>query len=94
MAVTRVVINIINLLISACTGIIFINVILSWVLPPTHAVKQFFDFITAPILRPIRRLLQPLMAKSSIPLDLSPIVAFLLLSLLGQLLNLLWGALF
>ena len=92
MTATTIVIRITNLLVSTCSGIIFINVILSWVLPPNHSVKQFFEFLTAPILRPIRRIMQPLMAKSSIPLDLSPIIAFLLLSFLGQLLNILWRA--
>ena len=92
MTAAIIVINIINLLIQAYTWMILINVILSWVLPPNNSIKQFFEFITGPILRPIRRIVQPLMAKSSIPIDLSPIIAFLLLSLIGRLLNMIWVA--
>ncbi len=92
MTASYIVIKITDLLINTCSAIIFINILLSWVLPPNHSIKQFLNFLTAPILRPIRKLLQPLMAKSSIPLDLSPIIAILLLSLLRQLLYSLWVA--
>lgn len=83
---TQIISNLSILLIRTCQGVIFINVILSWILPPNHSVKQFFNFLTAPLLRPIRRMLQPLMAKSQLPLDLSPIIAFFFLAILEQLL--------
>jgi uncharacterized protein YggT (Ycf19 family) len=89
---TRIIMNLSILLIRTCEGVIFINVILSWILPPNHSVKQFFNFLTAPILGPIRRMMQPLMAKSQIPLDLSPIIAFIFLSILEQLLYMLFSA--
>lgn len=91
-AASTVIMRISVLLIRTCQGIIFINVILSWILPPNHSVKQFFNFLTAPLLGPIRRMLQPLMAKSQIPLDLSPIIAFFFLSILQELLILLFTA--
>jgi YggT family protein len=93
MSVARdIVINLTDIILGGYTIIIFANVILSWFVPPTNAFKQFLDFLTAPVLRPVRRLLQPLMAKSSIPLDFSPFVVLLLLSLLRQLLYVLWTA--
>jgi uncharacterized protein YggT (Ycf19 family) len=91
-ATTRIIMNLSVLLVRTCQGIIFINVILSWILPPNHSVKQFFNFLTAPLLGPIRRMLQPLMAKSQIPLDFSPILAFFFLSILEQVLIVLFHA--
>jgi uncharacterized protein YggT (Ycf19 family) len=53
-------------------------------------MKQFFEFLAGPILSPIRRLLSPLTAKSAVPLDLSPIIAFILIAMLRTLLSVLW----
>lgn len=91
-AASKIVINLTDLILGGYTIIIFADIILSWFVPPTNALKQFLDFLTAPVLRPIRRLMQPLMAKSSIPLDFSPFVAMLLISLIRQLLYALWTA--
>ena len=90
MTASMIVIRITDLLLGTYSIIIFANVILSWIMPPTNALKQFLEFLTAPVLRPIRKLLQPLMAKSSLPLDFSPFVAMILIILLRQLLNILW----
>ena len=89
---SNIIINLTDMILGAFSIILLANVILSWILPPTHSLKQFLEFLCAPVLRPIRKLLQPLMAKSSIPLDFSPIVAMLLISLIRQLLFLLWNA--
>jgi len=94
MSASIIVARITDSILGAYSIIIIANVLLSWIVPPTNALKQFLEFLTAPVLRPIRKLLQPLMAKSSIPLDLSPFAAMLLVGLLRQLLNTLWLAIF
>jgi YggT family protein len=76
------------------TLLIVVRAILSWI--PTadygHPIIRFIVRVTDPVLEPVRRLLPPLGG-----LDLSPIIAILLLQFAGQLLirilvNLLAGA--
>jgi YggT family protein len=56
---------------------ILIRALLSWVNPdPFNAIVQFLYKVTEPVLQPIRRLL-PFM-----PIDFSPIIAFLLIMFL------------
>jgi len=66
------------------TLLIVVRAILSWI--PTmdygHPIIRFVMRITDPVLEPVRRILPPLGG-----LDLSPIVAILLLQLVGQLLT-------
>ncbi len=92
MVLTNIVVTLTNLLLSTYSVIIIINIILSWILPPNHSVRQFLEFLCAPILNPIRNLMRPLMAKSSIPLDFSPIIAIILIRMLNVLLVVLWQA--
>lgn len=89
--INNIIINLTDVLLGTYGMIIFASIILSWVMPPTNALRQFLGFVTEPVLSPIRKLMQPLMAKSSIPLDLSPIIAMLLISLLRTLLVALWN---
>ena len=59
--------------------LIFARAILSWVSPdPGNPIVQFLERTTDPILTPIRRLL-PYMA-----IDISPIIAFLIILFLQQ----------
>ncbi|HUW13634.1 MAG TPA: YggT family protein [Anaerolineae bacterium] len=76
--------RILALLFDLYTLAILLQVLGSWLLVAqvrlplwVHGILQFIDQITAPLLRPIRRIL-PAMAG----LDLSPIVALLLLQVL------------
>ncbi len=92
MTANNIIINLTDMILGAYSIIIIADILLSWIMPPTHSLKQFLDFLTEPVLRPIRKLLQPIMAKSSIPLDLSPIIAMLMISLIRQLLYTLWSA--
>ena len=76
-----------NIVIYVLMGAILVRVLLSWIVPiqPSIASNPIIPFvfqITEPILAPIRRVL-PAMGM----LDLSPMVALLLLSLLKALLN-------
>lgn len=65
-----------NLLFRVFYILLLIRVILSWVpgVDPRHPAVQFVDRMTSPILTPIRRAMPPLGG-----LDLSPLVAILLL---------------
>ncbi|MFA7495207.1 MAG: YggT family protein [Acidithiobacillus sp.] len=61
---------------------ILIRAVLSWVQPdPRNPIVQFLDRITGPILYPLQRIIPPLGG-----LDLSPLVALLLIELLKGLL--------
>lgn len=66
----------VNLVFQAFYILLLIRVILSWVpgIDPRHPAVQFVDRMTSPILTPIRRAMPPLGG-----LDLSPLVAILLL---------------
>ncbi len=54
---------------------IIVKVILSWVTPGGHALSGLLHSVTAPILNPVQKILPPLNG-----LDLSPLVAILLLT--------------
>ena len=61
---------------------ILIRAILSWVQPdPRNPIVQFLERVTGPILYPLQRIIPPLGG-----IDLSPLVAMLLLELLKGLL--------
>ena len=61
---------------------ILIRAILSWVQPdPRNPIVQFLERVTGPILYPLQRIIPPLGG-----IDLSPLVAMLLIELLKGLL--------
>jgi YggT family protein len=74
----------VNLVFQVLYILVLIRVILSWVpgLGFGHPVVRAVHTLTAPILDPIRRLMPPVGG-----LDLSPIIAFLLLRLVQTLLT-------
>lgn len=62
--------------------LIFVRVIASWIVQdPTHPIMRFLYGITEPILGPIRNLMP------NIGLDFSPVVAYLLISVIIQILH-------
>ena len=84
------VVNILTVILDVYTYIILIRVIMAWFVPRDSNLLQFFAFITDPVLEPIRRKMKPLMMKSSLPIDLSPLIAFLLIGLIAQILRMLF----
>jgi len=61
----------VNIILTVMYWLILIRAFLSWVSPdPFNPIVQFLHRATEPILEPIRRLLP------SMPLDISPIIAF------------------
>jgi len=81
------VINILLILLRVYSFVIFGRIILSWFVQPNNSIMQFLIFLTEPVLAPIRKLLEPLMRRSSIPLDLSPIIAYLLISIITEIIR-------
>lgn len=74
--------NAVQAVASLMTLAILARVLYSWVDPspvPTNAVKRVLMLLTDPILEPVRRLLP-----AAGPLDLSPIVATVLIQLIAQ----------
>lgn len=77
--------SIVCLLIQLYMLVIFARIIMSWV-PPTPGttyarIFEAFDRVTEPVLAPVRAMLPP-MRMGTMGLDLSPIVVFLIGSLL------------
>ena len=64
--------DILNIALTIMYWLILFRAIISWVNPdPFNPIVQFLHRVTEPVLEPLRRLLPPM------PLDISPILAFL-----------------
>jgi YggT family protein len=71
-----ILINIIQTAAWLFTLVIFVDVLVSYFLPPYHPVRSFLDRIVQPLLRPIQRML-PSMGG----IDFSPLILLLLVQL-------------
>ena len=84
--------QVLDILLSSYKWIIIIRALISWVNPdPYNPIVQFLTRVTEPVLRPIRKLMQPWKMGG---LDLSPLIAilaviFLEYALIGNLRE--WG---
>ena len=66
--------KVIDVVLTMLYWFILVRALISWVSPdPFNPIVQFLQRVTEPILEPIRRLM-PMM-----PIDLSPIIAFILI---------------
>jgi len=81
------------LLLRIYSWVIFGYLLLSWIIGRDSTFMQFLAFLCEPVLGIFRPLAMKLMQRSSIPLDLSPLFAFISISILTELLYLLGGAL-
>jgi YggT family protein len=72
-----------NLLINILLVLIFIRVLLSWIPAGLGRFRVFIYEVTEPILGPLRRVIPPMGGM----LDLSPIVAFIILTIIQNLIN-------
>ena len=64
--------DILNVVLTIMYWLILFRALISWVSPdPFNPIVQFLHRVTEPVLEPLRRLLP------SMPLDISPILAFL-----------------
>lgn len=71
--------------IHACSILILIRAILSWVHPAANRWTVLLQRVTEPLLAPIRKLLNRLFPQGSRVIDFSPMVVILLLELAGNL---------
>lgn len=75
-------ISLVNLIVSLVWIILVLNMLISFApLEPWHPARQFLGKLADPILRPFRNIIPPVGM-----FDLSPIVALLVIQLVGQLL--------
>ncbi|HSD49621.1 MAG TPA: YggT family protein [Actinomycetota bacterium] len=86
-AAENVVLDVLRWIVSIYTIILFVKVIVSWALMfgfrppisgPVRWLLDLLDDVTEPVLRPLRRLIPPVRA-GGIGLDVSIIVAFVIL---------------
>lgn len=80
MSVT-ILVQLIGLMANLLTILIFIWVILSWIMPPYHPVREALDRIVEPMLAPIRRVI-PMAGM----MDFSPMILMILIELVARVL--------
>lgn len=73
--------QLIRILSNVLIGLIFVWVIVSWILPPYHTVREALDRIVEPMLAPIRRVI-PMVGM----LDLSPMILMIVIELVSRIL--------
>jgi YggT family protein len=89
------VMDVVCVVLTAYTLILFIRVLVSWAFlfgfrppysGPLRTVLDLLDDVTEPVLRPLRALIPPIRA-GGVGLDLSIIIAFVILAVLRSALN-------
>jgi YggT family protein len=80
MSVT-ILVQLIGLITNILVLLIFVWVILSWILPPYHPVREALDRIIEPLLAPIRRVV-PLAGT----IDFSPMILMILIEIISRVL--------
>ncbi len=73
--------GLVRLVVDILSILIVLHVILSYILPPYHAIRESLARVVEPMLAPIRNVLP-----QTGPLDFSPLVLLLLIHLIGRLL--------
>ena len=74
--------QLISLVATILTTLIFVWVIASWILAPYHPVREALDRIVEPLLVPIRRVIP-----QTGPVDFSPMILIILIFLLEHVMN-------
>jgi len=77
-----IVAQLISITASVLTILVFVWVVVSWIAPPYHPVREALDRVVEPLLAPIRRLL-PVTG----PIDFSPLVLIIAIELGARILN-------
>ena len=76
-----ILVQLISMIANLLIILIFVWVILSWILPPYHPVREALDRILEPMLAPIRRVV-PLAGM----IDFSPMILMILIELISRVL--------
>jgi YggT family protein len=74
--------QVISLMANILILLLFVWVVLSWIMPPYHPLREVMDRIVEPMLLPIRRILP-----STGPMDFSPMVLMILIVVAARILN-------
>jgi YggT family protein len=94
-AAENVLLNLLCVVLTVYTILLFVRVIISWAFlfgfrppysGPLRTILDLLDDVTEPILRPLRALIPPIRA-GGVGLDLSIIIAFVILAVLRTALN-------
>ena len=81
----------VSILINVLNFLILVSVLLSWLpISPESRFVYFINYLTEPILAPCRKLLMRFEFARNLPFDFSPILAWLLLMVIGDLVQLLY----
>ena len=78
---STVLVQLINVIANILFMLVFVSVILSWVLPPFHPVREALDRIIEPLLNPIRRILP-----ATGMFDFSPLILMIIIQFASQIL--------
>lgn len=73
-----------GMLISVLELCFFLHAILSWFVDENNAVYRFTALVVEPVVRPVRLLLVKLNWFQGMPIDMSYLLAFLLVSFVGH----------
>ncbi|MRS03226.1 YggT family protein [bacterium] len=76
-----ILINVIQTVGTILLLVVLASVLLSYFLPPYHAIRAFLDRIVNPMLQPIRRIVPPLGM-----IDFSPVILMILIQVLESVL--------
>lgn len=68
------------------TWLIIINALLSWIVEPNHPIRMFIGRIIDPLLAPFRSLTKGL-GSPTLPVDFSPLFAYIALQIIIKLLE-------
>lgn len=74
-------VSVISLIVTAFTFLILVYVILSYILSPYHPIREMVGRVVDPLLNPIRRAIP-----SAGGFDFSPLILWLAVELIGQIL--------
>jgi YggT family protein len=74
-----ILVQLIGLMANLLTILIFVWVILSWIMPPYHPVREALDRIVEPMLAPIRRIV-PMAGM----MDFSPMILMILIEIIAR----------
>jgi YggT family protein len=94
-AAENALLNILCVVLTVYTILLFVRVIISWATMfglrppysgPLRTILDLLEDVTEPVLRPLRALIPPIRA-GGVGLDLSIIIAFVILAVLRQALN-------
>ncbi|MBX3049082.1 MAG: YggT family protein [Anaerolineales bacterium] len=75
-------VQLIRLIVDVLTWMVVLHVLLGYILPPYHALREALERLVEPMLAPIRRFMPPMAG-----LDFSPLVLIFVLHLLGNMLT-------